>query len=103
MPLDSCLVDKPRQDRRFLGLYGVPTVLTIRNVRVVIYSNDHPPPHVHVVRRDGAMAKFGLNCPHGPVTLIEQVGFRAAEIAEIGAAVAAELPTICARWRAIHG
>jgi len=54
----------------------MPTVLTIGNTRVVIYTNDHPPPHVHAVRRDGALAKPELNCPAGPVTLVEQSGFR---------------------------
>jgi Domain of unknown function (DUF4160) len=72
-------------------------------VRVVIYSNDHPPPHVHAIRRGGARAKFGLNCPHGPVTLLDQSGFRAAEIAEIGAAIAKELPSTCSQWSAVHG
>jgi hypothetical protein len=84
-------------------LSSVPTVLTIRNIRVMIYSNDHPPPHVHAIRRDGALAKFELNCPHGPVVLLDQDGFRAAEIVEVGRAVAAELLAICARWRVIHG
>ena len=81
----------------------MPTVLTIRNVRVAIYSNDHPPPHVHAIRPGGARARFGLNCPGGPVILLDQSGFRAAEIAETGGAVAAELDAICAKWEAIHG
>lgn len=68
-----------------------------------IYSNDHPPPHVHAVRRDGAFAKLELNCPDGPVSLVEQKGFRMAEVAEIGAAVAAQLSEICAKWSEIHG
>jgi hypothetical protein len=87
----------------FLTLSDVPTVLTIRNIRVMIYSNDHPPPHTHAVRRGGALAKFELNCPNGPVVLAEQAGFRTTEIAEIGAAIAAELPAVCLKWRAIHG
>jgi hypothetical protein len=69
----------------------------------VIYPNDHPRPHIHAVRRDGALAKFALNCPAGPVILIEQAGFRAAEIQEVGTAVAADLSSICIKWRAIHG
>jgi len=81
----------------------LPTVLTIPNIRVAIYANDHPPPHVHAIRRDGALAKFDLNCPRGPVTLAAQNRFRAPEISEIGMAVAANLPAICAQWRAIHG
>jgi hypothetical protein len=58
---------------------------------------------VHAIRRDGALAKFALNCPHGPVTLLDLSGFRRVEILEIGLAVAAELPAICAKWREIHG
>lgn len=81
----------------------MPTVLTIRNIRVAIYTNDHPPPHVHAIRRGGALAKFELNCPDGPVTLVGQAGFRSVEIVEIGTAVAADLPAMCAKWRAIHG
>lgn len=84
-------------------MFGVATVLTLRNARIVIYSNDHPPPHVHAIKRDGARAKFELNCPLGPVILVEQIGFRSTEIAEIGVAVAAELSAICAKWSAIHG
>lgn len=81
----------------------MPTVLTVANIGIVIYPNDHPPAHVHAVRRDGALAKFELNCPDGPVTLVGQTGFRTAEIAEIGATVAEELAAICAKWRAFHG
>lgn len=81
----------------------MPTILTIRNIRVVIYSNDHPPPHVHAIGRDGERAKFLLNCPDGPVMLIEQARFRKVDISEIGRSVAAELPAICAKWEATHG
>jgi hypothetical protein len=69
----------------------------------VIYPNDHPPPHVHAIRRDGAFAKFQLNCPNGPVFLIEQAGFRATEVAEVGRAIAVELAAICSKWEVLHG
>jgi hypothetical protein len=81
----------------------VPTVLTIRNIRVAIYTNDHPPPHVHAIKPGGGRAKFDLNCPSGPVQLVDQTGFRLPEIMEVGAAVASELDAICAEWRRIHG
>jgi hypothetical protein len=81
----------------------VPTVLTIRNIRVAIYSNDHPPPHVHAIGPGRRRARFELNCPDGPVRLVDQAEFRGAEIVEIGMAVAAELERICAEWRRIHG
>jgi hypothetical protein len=81
----------------------MPTVARVGSVRVAIYSNDHPPPHVHAIRRDGAWARLALNCPTGPVTLMDQSGFRRAEIIEIGETVAANLAPICEQWRRIHG
>jgi hypothetical protein len=37
------------------------------------------------------------------VALIEQMRFRKADIVDIGRAVAAELPAICAKWETTHG
>lgn len=39
-------------------------VATIRNMKIVIYSNDHEPPHFHVLSNDKSInAKFNLrNC-----------------------------------------
>ncbi len=81
----------------------MPTVLRVKNARVVIYPNDHPPPHVHAVGPGGALAKFNLNEPNGPVTLVEQKGFKEKDIAAIGEAVARELSAIYAIWRHYHG
>ena len=81
----------------------MPTVLGLGNVRVVIYSNDHPPPHVHAVKGDAARAKFNLNCPDGPVELVEQEGFKLTEIRRIGVAIADDLAAICKTWSEIHG
>jgi len=81
----------------------VPTVLTIRTIRIVIYPNDHPPPHVHAIRRDGARAEFALNYPDGPVIMTEQIGFKPSDIAELGSAIANNLTDIYHRWRALHG
>jgi len=81
----------------------MPTVLTIRSTRVVIYSNDHPPPHVHAVKGNEARARFALNGPEGPVELMDHQGYKLAEIREIGEAIAAVLPEICAKWEEIHG
>jgi hypothetical protein len=81
----------------------MPTVARVRNVRMARYTDDHPPPHVHAIRRAGAWARLAQNCQDGPVTLIDQSGFRLAEIIEIGEAVAADLASICERWREFHG
>jgi hypothetical protein len=77
----------------------MPTVARLRNIRVALYANDHPPPHVHALRPGGAWARLALNCPDGPVTLIDQSGFRVAEITAIGETVAAALDAICEQWR----
>ena len=81
----------------------MPTLLTVRKVRVAIYPNDHPPPHVHALGPGGTFARFELNCPDGPVVLVGQSGFRATIVAEVGHAIAAALPELCATWRTIHG
>jgi hypothetical protein len=62
-------------------------------VRVALYANDHPPPHIHAIRRDRAWPRLALNCPDGPVTLIDQSGFR----------LVADLASICERWKVLHG
>lgn len=39
-------------------------ITTIRNMKIIIYSNDHNPPHFHVKSKDGSIdAKFKIeNC-----------------------------------------
>ena len=82
---------------------SVPTVLTIRNISIRIYTNDHAPPHVHAIKADGGRARFALNCPEGPVRLLESTIFKASEINEIGSAIADDLAATCMKWWAIHG
>jgi len=82
---------------------GVPTVLTLRKISVRIYSNDHAPPHVHAIKADGGRARFALNCPDGPVRLLESTMLKASEISEIGSAIADDLQAICKKWWTIHG
>jgi hypothetical protein len=81
----------------------VPTVLTLRKISVRLYSNDHAPPHVHAVKKGGGRARFALNCPDGPVRLLESTIFKASEIEVIGTAIADDLTSICTKWWTIHG
>lgn len=81
----------------------MPTVLTLRNIRIAVYTNDHPPPHVHALKGNESEARFKLNCPDGPVELWDFEGFRLAELNEIGTLIAENLATVCAKWRDIHG
>ena len=77
-------------------------VFRIGALRVVVFTNDHPPPHVHVVGPDRT-AKFALNAPDGPVALVEHIGFRIAELNTIAAEIARHYDACCAKWRTIHG
>lgn len=80
----------------------MPTVLRIGGLRVVIWPNDHRPPHVHVKGADGE-AVFNLHCPGGPPVLRESYGFRLADLNRIEDALAAAITALCAGWRTIHG
>jgi len=80
----------------------VATIFRTGKLRVAIYTNDHPPPHVHVVGPDRE-AKFELNCPDGPVRLVEQRGFRIPELNAVGAEIALRLSLCCRKWSAFHG
>ena len=80
----------------------MPTVLRLGGLRVVIYPNDHSPPHVHVIGPAGE-AVFQLNCLAGPPTLRESVGFKVADLNRLEAALAAELGRLCSEWERIHG
>jgi hypothetical protein len=80
----------------------MPTVLRLGRLRVVIYPNDHRPPHVHVLGA-GTEAIFILGCPDGPPTLRGSHGFTTAELNRIEEGLAANLVALCAEWERIHG
>jgi len=80
----------------------MPTVLTMFGMRVVIYSNDHRPAHVHVIG-GGCEAVFALNCLQGPPILRENYGCSHGGLLKIQRALVADLVELCAAWRDIHG
>jgi hypothetical protein len=80
----------------------VPTVLRLRNFRIVIYTDDHPPPHVHAVGPDGK-AIFLLNCPNGPVSLREETYLNQAQVKALASFLAGHLELLCKAWEDIHG
>lgn len=80
----------------------MPTVHRFHGLRVVIYPNDHRPPHVHVMGK-GCEAVFKLNGPHGPPELRENYGFGVRELAMIAAEVGAQLQHLQTQWSTIHG
>jgi len=80
----------------------MPTVLRFDGMRVVVYPNDHPPPHVHVMSSD-CEAVFDLNCLDGPPVLRGSFGCNTKELGRIATALAASLTTLCKEWDLIHG
>ena len=80
----------------------MPTIFWIRNIRVVIYFNDHRPAHVHAIRGD-EFSVFELNCPDGPPELVETHGFSGTELNRIAKAIAEQLALLGLKWRSIHG
>ena len=80
----------------------MPTIVWIRNIRIVIYLNDHRPAHVHAIRGN-EFSVFELHCPNGPPELREANGFSGPELKRIAEAIAAQLELLCLKWRAIHG
>ena len=80
----------------------MPTVLRVGGLRVVVYPNDHRPPHVHVIG-SGCEASFRLDCPAGPVRLRENYGFSPNQIAAIAIDLQRQIGKICSEWERIHG
>lgn len=80
----------------------MPTVFRFGAFRVVIYPNDHRPPHVHVMG-NGVEAVFQLCCPDGPVELRQNYGFSRRDLAEIAAKLGENLEILCKAWERIHG
>jgi hypothetical protein len=80
----------------------VPTILRFRSFRIVIYTDDHPPPHVHAVGPDGK-AIFLLNCPTGPVLLREETYLTQAQVKALANFLSEHLELLCKAWEDIHG
>lgn len=77
------------------------TVLRAYGLRVVIYTNDHDPAHVHVFG-DGE-AKINLLGAEGAPELVWAEGMSRGDIRRALRLVTEELTTLLARWEEIHG
>jgi hypothetical protein len=81
--------------------FAMPTIVRIDGMRVAIYPNDHPPPHVHVIGAKGE-AVFLLNCPDGPPELRESYGFNGPDIRRMATALRPSIQMLCGEWSVIH-
>ena len=79
----------------------VATLFLVGRIRIVVYANDHPPPHVHAVN-DGH-ARFVLGETPADVQLVECERMSRRELRSIAAALIARHDECLACWRRIHG
>jgi Domain of unknown function (DUF4160) len=79
----------------------VATVVRIGKLRVIVYSHDHAPPHVHVVAPRG-QAKILVDGPEGHPRLAWNLGLSRRELALALATVKDHRELILAEWKRIH-
>lgn len=77
------------------------TLFHVGSYRIVVYSNDHSPPHVHAVG-DGH-AKFDLGATASAVRLTEVDGIPVRDVRRIAAMIAKHHAECLAAWERIHG
>jgi len=77
------------------------TVLRTGGFRVVIFTDDHEPAHVHVFA-DGE-AKINLSGPGGGPELIWAVGMKHADVRKCLKLIEENGEALLARWNEIHG
>lgn len=75
-----------------------PKVVEEKGYQIVIFSDDHLPAHVHVLK-GGKSAKFSLT----PVALLANYGFSDKMIAEAIAIIRKHKDHCWAIWHKVHG
>lgn len=80
----------------------MPTIQIVSGFRIMILTNDHPPPHVHVVGR-GGRAKVELDCASGSAELLWFEGIARPDLRRIIEAIEGDIEWLCSEWRRIHG
>ncbi|MFZ2956606.1 MAG: DUF4160 domain-containing protein [Candidatus Ozemobacteraceae bacterium] len=80
----------------------MPTIIRQAGFLVVIYPNDHPPPHVHVLRKDGR-AKILLKCDAQKNDLVLVFGFTMKQSMDAVKIVTEANEKLLLAWRKIHG
>lgn len=77
------------------------TVLRAHGLRVVIFVNDHPPAHVHVI--DDGEAKINLLGANGAPELVWADGMNRGDLRRAVRLVVEPQAFLLARWEEIHG
>lgn len=80
----------------------MPTALRVAGYRIVIFTDDHLPAHVHAVSGI-ARAKIALGSADESPSVIEVEGINKNDMRKIFAAVCENQDVLLAKWREIHG
>ena len=80
----------------------MPTILRFRGLRVVIYVNDHRPPHVHIVG-PGREARIALGDEREHPWLMTNEGLSRRQVEAALRKVSENRDLLIQRWREIHG
>lgn len=77
----------------------MPTVLRVGPYRVMIYTHDHPPAHVHVVR-DGRVVKLEIGAE---VRVIYYHPKMKSELSKIREIITEHQSFLLGKWVELHG
>lgn len=80
----------------------MPTILRLKGLRIMLFVNDHPPPHVHAIKA-AAQARIALGSEDRKPFLISNDGLSRRELAMALEAVHQNQALLIKRWREIHG
>lgn len=69
---------------------------------MVIFPNDHLPPHVHVIGAE-EHARFELLCDLNQVRLLSNIRFGLGQLKLIETYLLKHLAHLCSEWGRIHG
>ena len=75
----------------------MPTILRTGNLRFIIYPNDHPPAHIHILGPD-AECKIQIK----DIKLISSKGFSLKDIKRISHYISENIELISSAWEDIH-
>ena len=80
----------------------MPTILRIGRLRILMYVNDHPPPHVHAIQA-GAEARITIGSEDGKASLLSNDGLSRRELAVALEEIDRNRALLLMRWRELHG
>jgi hypothetical protein len=76
----------------------MPTVLRVKGYRFIIFTNDHPPPHIHVKHAEGG-GKINLE----PVEWVEHFELNQRQRREILEIVVENRDYLLEKWQEFQG